>query len=523
MSAATSRLAGVLGDRLNPILVKEVRQALRGRYFRLLFVLTLTGASFVGLVMIADGAAGGWGGDMGPQFFAAMFGILAAAVHGFVPFSAFMSTSSEWEENTYDLLVLSNLSPLQLTLGKLYSSQIQALLFYSAFAPFLAFGFLMNGVDLYSVVVLLVGSMIVSSTFSLFSIALSSLTRARFLRMVIMALLAAALVMATGGTIAMSTFIVRRPGVLQEPEAQMVMAVMASVAAGIGLLATAVACARFAHEEENRSTPLRVVVATLGASALIWGWYLVRRFGDEEPAYILPILVLPAVMPVLLFILTERDTLGRRLGVHVPKNPLLALASIPFLPGGGRGVVFVMIYAVGSVLVTVWNLSTAPGSSIDQDDVYEGLRMTGIAFGFVLGYLALPSVAAGFVKTPRGRVMCRIGIPVGIVVLIFAPSLFGIVVDNRQWMELEHPLNPIIALDEVEGNVSELGRASLALVVLGSILAFLVNLPRMFAGAREVLVLSAARRRRERERRDGASDDPARPDRGEPTDALARP
>jgi hypothetical protein len=51
-----------------------------------------------------------------------MFGCLSAAVHGFTPFSAFLSTSAEWEENTHDLLVLSNLRPRQIVYGKLLSA-----------------------------------------------------------------------------------------------------------------------------------------------------------------------------------------------------------------------------------------------------------------------------------------------------------------------------------------------------------------------------------------------------------------
>ena len=50
MSAAAGS-AGVvqrLGDRLNPILIKEVRQALRGKYFLVMFWLTVLVATLAG-------------------------------------------------------------------------------------------------------------------------------------------------------------------------------------------------------------------------------------------------------------------------------------------------------------------------------------------------------------------------------------------------------------------------------------------------------------------------------------------
>ena len=41
---------------------------------------------------------------------------LSIAVLAFVPFSAFIAMGSEWDENTYDLLIISNLKPRQIIL-----------------------------------------------------------------------------------------------------------------------------------------------------------------------------------------------------------------------------------------------------------------------------------------------------------------------------------------------------------------------------------------------------------------------
>src|SRR5690606_11497354 len=129
-----------LAERANPILVKEVRQALRGQYFRLVFWLTLSAATVIGLVVLM--AASATNEAQGIGFFNTIFGCLAIAAHGFVPFAAFVAMGSEWEENTYDLLVLSNLRPCQIVIGKLLAAGTQALLIYSAFVPFLVFAFL---------------------------------------------------------------------------------------------------------------------------------------------------------------------------------------------------------------------------------------------------------------------------------------------------------------------------------------------------------------------------------------------
>src|SRR5262245_30147670 len=100
-----------LSDRLNPILVKEVRQALRGRFFKVMFWTTLGSATLSGLLVVAGAASSNEVESIGQTFFIVMFGCMSAAVHAFVPFSAYLSTSGEWDENTHDLLVLSNLGP----------------------------------------------------------------------------------------------------------------------------------------------------------------------------------------------------------------------------------------------------------------------------------------------------------------------------------------------------------------------------------------------------------------------------
>ena len=166
-----------ISDGLNPVLVKEVRQSLRGRFFKVSFWLTLMVATFVGLgVMLYMQASEVEGSErvFGPTFFIAMFGCLVVATQVLVPFSAFLSMGSEWDENTFDLLVLSNLRPRQVILGKVLSAAVQALLFYSAFGPFLVFAFLLRGVDLMAIAAALGVSMVGSILASCVAVAMSS-------------------------------------------------------------------------------------------------------------------------------------------------------------------------------------------------------------------------------------------------------------------------------------------------------------------------------------------------------------
>ena len=84
------QFADSFSDRLNPLLVKEVRQALKGRLFLLTFGLLLLGAWVVSAFGVtAAGDAIQW--QSSPTLLASYITALQIAVVGLVPFIAFRS------------------------------------------------------------------------------------------------------------------------------------------------------------------------------------------------------------------------------------------------------------------------------------------------------------------------------------------------------------------------------------------------------------------------------------------------
>ncbi len=136
------------GDWLNPILVKETRQALKSFQFTMTFVLVLIACWVVTIGVVAA---------IGPSIFYAAAGgtlllwyyaILAFPLTVVVPYAAFRSLTAEREDNTYDLLSITTLKPRQIISGKLGSSIVQMAVYFSAITPCLAFTYLLRGVDL---------------------------------------------------------------------------------------------------------------------------------------------------------------------------------------------------------------------------------------------------------------------------------------------------------------------------------------------------------------------------------------
>lgn len=465
-------------DRLNPILVKEVRQALRGRYFKVSFWATLTVATLVGLgMMVALGMEelSGIDGGGGMAFFLSIFTPLVCAVQVLVPFSAFLSMGGEWDENTYDLLVLSNLKPRQIVLGKILSAGVQSLLFYSAFGPFLVFAFLLRGIDLGALLVVLVFSMAGSLLLSCLAVAMSSFSRARFARVVLMGLLAVALVWGGFGMVAGAAQLILFPGTLHDPEFLEIVGAWLTITLAVTAFFFAAACARLAHPEENRSTGLRVIALVIVACGLGWmTWYL-GTSPKVEPILVAVCLAHTVLAVTALFFVTEPERLGRRVAAGVPRSQLLLALQSPFLPGGARGLLF---YLVGSVLVALWAYGYPLAFGKLGFDVGE-LALPLVLTGYGLVFLGLPSAPFGWhTGSILVRTIARIVILVFFVASILLPALIGFFLHIDDWTEFEHPGNVFLVVDDIWRDRWRIAGVVPTLVVM-SIVTLVLNAPRL--------------------------------------------
>ncbi len=181
-AAAWQRLDPLLvrvGDWLNPILVKETRQALKSRHFLVVFILLLA------LCWVATIGAVAW---IGPSIYYGASGSALLWIYSFflgiwmlifVPYAAFRSLAAEREDNTYDLMSITTLKPRQIISGKLGSSIAQMMVYFSALTPCLAFTYLLRGVDLPTIIVLLAYTFFLSLGLSMIGLLLATSTQNR--------------------------------------------------------------------------------------------------------------------------------------------------------------------------------------------------------------------------------------------------------------------------------------------------------------------------------------------------------
>lgn len=373
------RWAEWLGDHLNPLLVKEVRQALKSRQFATMFGLLLCfawGASLIGLAAMGPDVA--WEAR-GPNMFYVYYLALAFALLVVVPYGAFRSLAVEQEDHTYELLAITALGPRQIVAGKLASAVMQMLIYLSVLMPCLAFTYLLRGIDLPTIAILIVWTVGGSLVLSAAGLFLGSVSLQRVPQPVVSVGAVVGLFIVFGyACVAAGEML---PGGWWEragPELWTFTLAAATIGASYFALFLLAAATQVSFASENRSTPLRVVVFIqflLWTGWFAWLWIDLERAGDVLFGY-------AAVAGAHwyatgIFFAAESPRLSLRVRRRLPQSFLGRVLFTWFNPGPGTGLMF----SLGGAL-TVWLLSelAAQWSSSLNGDALRMFCAAGVAY-----------------------------------------------------------------------------------------------------------------------------------------------
>jgi len=353
--AAVERVLVVLGDRLNPILVKETRQALKSRQFVVTFALLLLCGwlwSIGGVAMI--------GPDIqytasGPPMFYGYYLILSFPLLVIVPFGAFRSLAAEQEERTYELLSITTLGPRQIVAGKLGSAALQMIIYLSAISPCLGFTYMLRGIDFPTIVTVLFYTVLASLALSVIGLFLGTLTSEKHLQVILTVLVVIGLLAAFwGGCIV--AYELLDGNVLEFDDVYFWIGNAAALTAYVSYFALVffAAAARLTFPSDNRSTRLRVIMLAQHVLCVAWmGWVFVTARGSWE--------ILPVVMMMLgihwyamgAMMIGESPELSERVRRRLPQSFLGRVFLTWFNPGPGTGYLFALAGLVGTLALTV--------------------------------------------------------------------------------------------------------------------------------------------------------------------------
>lgn len=349
------------GDRFNPILVKETRQALKSRQFVITFSLLLFAAFSWTLVGTFSLMPAIYDTPSAPRMMFGYYFVLALPMLLVVPLAAYRSLEGEIDDGTLELLSITALSPKQIVLGKLASAMLQMLLYFVVLFPCISYAYTLRGVDFPTTVALLAMLTLAGILMTIVALFFAPLSQSRTGR-VAMLLVVIMLLVGAEWVLGLAAYELITFGNLWANDLDQGIAIVGGVvllAPALGYLLLTLTAAQLTPPSENRSTKIRVALLLVNAS--VAAWVSLGSLGTEA---VFGMLYLGVGGLMLLWTLAssmlvaESPVLTPRVQRDLPQSFLGRSVLTWLTPGPATGLIFstlnlflMAVMAVGTVLV----------------------------------------------------------------------------------------------------------------------------------------------------------------------------
>ncbi|MFI4876943.1 MAG: ABC transporter permease [Blastopirellula sp. JB062] len=343
---------------LNPILVKETRQALKSKQFAIMFTLVLACGWGWSLLGVAVNSPTIYYSASGPFMLVGYVDILLFPLVVIIPFSTFRSLAGEREDGTYELLSVSSLPAAQIISGKLGSALLQMIVYLSALAPCIAFTYLLRGIDIIAICYVLTTATLVSALLSMAGLLIATFSSAKSWQSVLSVGVIVLLLCAYYLTARLTFAAVLE--VTQWRQYDVIefwvwtLGALTIYFSYFALLYFA-ASAAISFASENRSTKLRVVI--LAQHFLFFFWFCWAFVATDYAVGFLSALITVLALHWGYYgalAAGESPVLSSRVRRTIPGDVLSRLYGNWFLPGPARGYFFAvsgMLSAAAAVLM----------------------------------------------------------------------------------------------------------------------------------------------------------------------------
>jgi hypothetical protein len=350
---AISRVLNFCDDAINPIAVKELRQAVQSRFVTVMLILFLLGQLVIvgWAVMFNEDITRSFEGGRG--LFATLMGVLMLTCILFVPMYAGARLSHERSDTNVDLFFITTIRPGAIIRGKMLAAMVLALLIYGACMPFMTFTYLLRGLDIPSIFLTLGLGLLSTASAVMFSIFIAALPLGRFLRIVLGLILLIGLILLLSVTMSGSTGIVffGAGSMADSKEFWSIAGTITALAiSGIGFFYV-LAVASLSPPSSNRTMPLRIYIPVIwlinGVVALLWAFHE----KDGDPIDIWMVLTMILLCFSMLIAVSERDGLTRRIKRQIPQTRLLRPLAFLFFTGAAGGVLWCVVLMAATFLI----------------------------------------------------------------------------------------------------------------------------------------------------------------------------
>jgi hypothetical protein len=415
-----------IDDWINPIVVKELRQAVQSRFVvaALLGILS-TQLIAIGVYLVANPSTV-IDIDAGRQVFMVLYGILLFICILFVPLYTAVRLVAERSDTNVDLLFITTIKPRSIIAGKLFSAIILTILIFSACMPFMAFTYFLRGIDLPSIfIVLAVGFIFVMACTQL-SIFIAAIPVNRVFKLLIGILELWFIFLIFLSVMAAVNWLFRMGIGSRFSDRDFWEAVIGTLSL-FGLVMGSffvLSVALITPQAANRALPVRVFITSawgfLFVAALIANWY-----EKDLVPIILWQLVFNSIFAIALFAgVSERDQLGRRVLRSVPQSALKRALAFFFFSGAASGVLWAST-GICLTLALAWAWSKLFPNYSNHNDLVDSLKWAGAMCLYLFCYALSGALL-------RRRLLSRVGSEVtwliGVILMILGivvPFLTG--------------------------------------------------------------------------------------------------
>jgi ABC-type transport system involved in multi-copper enzyme maturation permease subunit len=415
------------GDTLNPILIKETRQALKSRQFVVTFSVLLFSALAWTIVGSLSMMPQIYTSPSAPRMLIGYYVVLALPMLLVVPLAAYRSLEGEIDDGTLELLSITTLSPWQIVLGKLASAMLQMLLYFVALFPCVAYAYTLRGVDLPTTLLIMAALVVTAILLTIIALFFAPLSRTRTGRISTLLSVMLILLLAEWGLAVVVIGLILYGNPLSTE--MMFFAVTASllIAISLGHLLLTATAAQLTPESENRSTHVRIGLLVFTAVLIGLAALSTRTLGPDAIGAIAWFAMALAVLWTLCgsMLAAESPVITPRIRRELPSSFLARCAWTWLTPGPVTGLVFASVHVMVATAAVVYFLDVVaaqPGNFIwpGLNNVIERLAV-GFA-AYLVGFMVAVRIVIGIVRVKNNP-----RVEIGIAALIAVAVLTSLV------------------------------------------------------------------------------------------------
>ena len=464
-----------MNDRLNPIVVKELRQAVQGKFLIVVVICFLCIQLLtMGIFLITDESISE-SFDAGLKIFPVLLWNLLATCVLFVPAYTGFRLISERADANVDLLFITTLRPRSIIWGKFLAAIILTVLLYSACMPFMTFTYLLRGIDLPSIFILLTLDFVVVAVGIQCAILIGCIPANRGLK-VILGVVWLVIIFVGLNIITLFSMFLLDFGIGSQLDSwkfwRGALGVLVGGGAFIGFLAL-LSIALISPLSTNRALPVRIFVTATwlltAIGAAIWS----IGVNGLTPITVWAILNILLYSIGLFVAVSEREHLGRRVRRTIPRKWLLRPLAFLFYSGDASGVAWSSLMIILTLLfMGIWLIIFPQMQTEDNIEAIGALACLGLyAFSYALGASLIRRRFLAYRVTGAYTWVIAL-ILLGVTTTIIPLLLFFLYGEwNKEWL-VASPLGPLLFSD-TEGFVSN----SIAIASVCAIFVGVLSLP----------------------------------------------